>query len=207
MPDFSHEAALGGRVAGVDEVGRGPLAGPVIAAAVVLDPSQLPAELLDAIDDSKRLKAERRTAIAQALMHHARAGRGVEAAIAGASSTEIARLNILQATFLAMRRAVARLPRAPDRLLIDGKAVPPAMPCPVTMLVGGDGKALSIAAASILAKVLRDGLMERLDRRYPDYGWARNAGYGTAEHRAAIVRIGATPHHRLGFGPLLTAIN
>ncbi len=200
MPDFFHEWRIGGLVAGVDEVGRGPLAGPVVAAAAILPPG-LPEWLLAMIDDSKKLKPARRVAVLAALYEH-----GAEIALAAASVREIQLLNILQASLLAMRRAIIRLPRTPDHVLVDGNKVPGCgIPC--TILVGGDGISLSIAAASIAAKVLRDGLMLRLDMRYPGYGWANNAGYAAATHRAAILKLGATPHHRIGFGPLLQGLN
>jgi ribonuclease HII len=196
MPDFSYELRIGGVVAGVDEVGRGPLAGPVVAAAAIL-PDNLPDALLNMIDDSKKLNAARRVLVLAGLYEY-----GAEIALAAASVAEISRLNILQASFLAMRRAIARLPRVPVHVLVDGNKVPGcAIPC--TAIVGGDGISFSIAAASIAAKVLRDGLMGRLDARYPGYGWARNAGYAAAAHRAAIMALGPTKHHRMGFGPLL----
>ena len=194
MPDFTREAAHGGRVAGVDEAGRGPLAGPVIAAAVVF-PGGVPESLAPLLDDSKRLSAAQRERALAAM----RASGAAEIAVAAASVTEIARLNVLRASLLAMRRAVARLPTPPDLALVDGNQ-PPSLPCPVRCVVGGDGLSLSIAAASIAAKVTRDGLMAQLDRRHPGYGWARNAGYGTAAHREALRRLGATAHHRSGFG-------
>lgn len=196
MPDFTHERRLGGRVAGVDEVGRGPLAGPVVAAAAILPPN-LPAAVVALIDDSKRLTPPRRAAALSALL-----GAGAEIAVAAASVTEIARLNILQASLLAMRRAVARLTNLPDHVLVDG-VIAPDLPIPCTPLVGGDGLSLSVAAASIAAKLARDRTMARLGARYPDYGWARNAGYATNLHRNAIISLGPTPHHRRGFGPLL----
>ncbi len=196
MPDFSHERVLGGVVAGVDEVGRGPLAGPVMAAAAVLPPD-LPAQIAAMVDDSKRLSAARREAALAALI-----GAGADIAVAAASVAEIEEMNILRASLLAMRRAVARLRVWPDRVLVDGK-IGPDLPIPCQCLVGGDSLSLSIAAASIAAKVVRDRAMERLARRYPGYGWERNAGYGTASHRAAIVSLGVTAHHRRGFGPLL----
>lgn len=199
MPDFSHEARIGGRVAGVDEVGRGPLAGPVVAAAVVL-PASLPAEVVALIDDSKKLTAARREHALVALGAY-----GAEIAVAAASVVEIHRLNILHASLLAMRRAVARLDRAPDHVLVDGNALP-ALSVPCTSLVGGDAISVSVAAASIVAKVVRDRVMARLDCRYPGFGWRRNAGYGTEEHRRAIVSLGPTPHHRRGFGPLLRSL-
>lgn len=193
-PDFSHEAAHGGRVAGVDEVGRGPLAGPVLAAAVVF-PHGVPDALAPLLDDSKRLTATQRERALDALLACGMA----EIAVAAASVAEIARLNILGAALLAMRRAIARLPSPPDLALVDGNRLP-ALPCPARALVGGDGLSLSIAAASIAAKVMRDRLMARLDGRYPGYGWAANAGYGTAGHRAALSCLGPTRHHRAGFG-------
>ncbi|CAP57306.1 ribonuclease HII [Gluconacetobacter diazotrophicus] len=194
MPDYTREMQHGGRVAGVDEVGRGPLAGPVVAAAVMFD-SGVPRRLVTQLDDSKKLTEAARLR-AYAALH---AARGVHIAVAAASVSEIARLNILRAAFLAMRRAVARLPHQPDMVLVDGNAAPD-FGCPAQCVVGGDGESLSIAAASIVAKVVRDRLMARLSCRWPGYGWERNAGYGTAEHRAALCRAGTTPHHREAFG-------
>ena len=197
-PDLSAEAGQG-RVAGIDEAGRGPLAGPVVAAAVVF--RQAPPRALAAlIDDSKRLKPVQREAAFVALRDAARAG-VLECGIGAASAVEIGRVNILRATHLAMTRAVARLPALPDLALVDGNQAPP-LACPVRCLVGGDALSLSIAAASILAKVLRDRAMMRLDPRWPGYGFARHAGYPTAAHREALARLGPTPHHRRGFGPV-----
>jgi ribonuclease HII len=197
-PDLSAEAGQG-RVAGVDEAGRGPLAGPVVAAAVVfLQPPQR--GLVALIDDSKRLKAAQREAAFAALREAAAAG-VVECGIGAASATEIGRVNILRATHLAMARAVARLPALPDLALVDGNQAP-LLPCPVRCLVGGDALSLSIAAASILAKVVRDRAMARLDPRWPGYGFARHAGYPTAAHLAALRSLGPCPHHRRGFGPV-----
>jgi ribonuclease HII len=194
MPTFRLERQAGGLVAGVDEVGRGPLAGPVLAAAVVF-PGGVPRRLAAMIDDSKRLTAEERLAAFAAIRASGRAEIGVGAA----SVAEIGRLNILQAALLAMRRAVARLPRRPDLALVDGNR-PPDLPCAVRCVVGGDGLSLSIAAASIVAKVLRDRAMTRLSARFPGYGWDANAGYATEAHRAALRRLGPTSHHRPGFG-------
>lgn len=194
MPDRRIEREHGGRVAGVDEAGRGPLAGPVLAAAVVL-PRRLPAGLAALIDDSKKLDATARQDAFAAL----RAARGVEIAVGAASVAEIARLNILRAALLAMHRAVARLPAAPDLALVDGNQ-PPPLACAVRCVVDGDALCLSIAAASIVAKVLRDRAMTRLAARWPGYGWDSNAGYATAAHREALRRLGPTRHHRAGFG-------
>ncbi|MGY6549333.1 MAG: ribonuclease HII [Roseinatronobacter sp.] len=196
IPDFTLETTLqraGARVVvGVDEVGRGPLAGPVTAAAVWLDPACLPAGLRD----SKRLGAAARAQLAAQLPTIAEIG------IGHASPAEIDTLNILQATFLAMQRAIAALPRAPDHLLIDGNRLPRDLPCPATAVVRGDATVLSIAAASIMAKVTRDRIMQDLDRRHPGYGWAENAGYPTKRHKNAIADLGVTPEHRRSFAPI-----
>lgn len=187
------ERAAGGRVAGVDEVGRGPLAGPVVAAAVVLPP-RVTRALLALLDDSKRLTPAQRQTAYDAL----RANSSVEIAIGAASVTEVARLNILHASLLAMRRAVARLRDPPDLALIDGNR-PPRLNCPVQCVIGGDGLSASIAAASIVAKVTRDRAMVRLAVRFPGYGWAENVGYATPGHRAALQALGPTHHHRADF--------
>ncbi len=194
MPHFQLETRAGGRVAGVDEVGRGPLAGPVFAAAVVF-PAGVPEALAPLIDDSKRLDSARRRAVARALRQSGAAQIGVGAV----SVTEINQINILQASLLAMRRAVLRLPCLPDLVLVDGMQ-PFAVPCPVQCVAGGDQISLSIAAASIVAKVLRDAGMQRLAARWPGYGWEHNAGYGTQFHRDALRRLGPTQHHRAAFG-------
>jgi ribonuclease HII len=196
MPNFDLEKQAGGRVAGVDEAGRGPLAGPVVAGAVVF-PRGVPPALAALLDDSKKLSAARRETAYAALLTCPDAEIGVGAA----SVAEISRLNILGASLLAMRRAVLRLPVPPVLALIDGNR-PPGLDCPTQCVVGGDGKSLSIAAASIVAKVIRDRTMARLAVRYPEYGWDGNAGYPTAAHRAVLARLGATRHHRPGFGPV-----
>src|ERR1700748_467769 len=177
MPSLKMERAAGGRVAGVDEAGRGPLAGPVVAAAVGLGP-WVTSELADMVDDSKKLTADQRLAAFLALRSSA-----AEIGIGAASVSEILRLNILHASMLAMRRAVARLAVAPDLALVDGN-YPPKLDCAVQCVVGGDGLCLSIAAASIIAKVVRDRGMRRLAVRWPGYGWESNVGYATETHRA-----------------------
>jgi ribonuclease HII len=194
MVDFALEQAAFGRVAGVDEAGRGPLAGPVVAAAVVFAIG-VPRSLAGLIDDSKRLTPLQREVAYRAL----RDSPGVEIGVGAASVTEVLRLNILRASLLAMRRAVYRLPNPPDLALVDGNQ-PPLLDCPARCVIGGDGLSLSIAAASIVAKVVRDRLMARLAIRCPGYGWEQNAGYPTAAHRAALCRLGPTRHHRTGFG-------
>jgi len=191
VPDFRIEQGCRGPVCGIDEAGRGPWAGPVVAAAVILDPATLP----PGIDDSKKLSAARRDLLFATICATAQVG------IGAASVADIERLNILGATLLAMRRAVAALPLAPAHALVDGTHCPP-LPCPATAVVGGDARSLSIAAASIIAKVVRDRAMTRLDRRYPAYAWAANKGYGTAAHQAGLRTAGISPHHRLGFAPL-----
>lgn len=193
MPNFALEKAAGGRVAGVDEVGRGPLAGPVVAAAVVF-PAGVPRKLAVLLDDSKKLNAAQRQTAFAALYASGRA----EIAVAAASVAEINRLNILHAAMLAMCRAVARLPAPPDLALVDGN-VAPALLCPVRCVVGGDAQCLSIAAASIVAKVVRDRAMARLATRWPGYGWETNVGYATEFHREALLRLGPTRHHRPTF--------
>ena len=194
-PDLSLEDAAGGRVAGVDEAGRGPWAGPVVAAAVVFSAGSPPPHLRAMITDSKLLTAEHRAALQPAILAHANTAVGL------ASVAEIDSMNILQATLLAMRRAVARLTHMPDLALVDGNRAP-SLPCPVRTVVGGDRLSLSIAAASIVAKVARDRLMARLALDHPGYGWERNAGYGTAEHRAGLARLGPCLHHRRSFRPI-----
>lgn len=197
-PDDGDAEAMGWparRIAGVDEVGRGPLAGPVVAAAVIL-PADLPASIADRLADSKTLSAATRVSIAADLADLA------VTAIAAVPVAEIDRLNILQASLLAMTRAIAALRPAAEGVLIDGNQTPRGLALPCRALVKGDGRSRAVAAASILAKVHRDGLMADLDRRYPGYGWATNAGYGTAEHRAAILRLGITPEHRRSFRPV-----
>ncbi len=195
MPDFAFEAALGGRVAGIDEAGRGPWAGPVVAAAVVLDPTRMPGPLVAGLDDSKKLKKPDRERMFDLVVSQAEVGVGA------AGVAEIDALNILEATFLAMRRALAALPVRPDHALIDGNRAP-ALDIPHRCLVGGDGRALSIAAASIVAKVTRDRIMVQLAGECPHYGWECNAGYGTRQHGEALRAHGVTRHHRRSFAPV-----
>jgi len=194
VPDLALEAAEGGVCAGIDEVGRGPLAGPVVAAAVVI-PAGFPADLAAVIDDSKRLSPATRTDLATAIRAHA------PAALGFASVEAIDRVNILQATFLAMAEALAGLDAVPDVALVDGNR-PPPLPCRVRTVVGGDGRSLSIAAASIVAKVARDAMMVELAETFPGYGWETNMGYGSKAHLDALGRLGVTPHHRRTFAPV-----
>ncbi len=184
-------------IAGVDEAGRGPWAGPVVAGAAVLEPGAVPDELLAQLDDSKKLKAALRADLFTRLLETP----GIHLGMGQASVAEIDRHNILQATMMAMGRAVEALPATPDMALVDGNREP-VMPCAVKTVIKGDGKSLSIAAASIVAKETRDGIMADLAAAHPGYGWETNAGYGTAQHQAALSELGVTPHHRRSFKPI-----
>ncbi len=177
---------------GVDEVGRGPLAGPVTAAAVVLDPGNIP----EGLNDSKKLTAKRRAALFDTIMTCA------DVSVAHASVEEIDEINILRASHLAMLRAVDGLARRPDHLLIDGNMIPTGTRIPALAVVKGDARSLSIAAASIVAKITRDRIMMDLAQQFPGYGWETNAGYPSKSHKAALQNLGVTPHHRRSFRPV-----
>ncbi|CAA6605151.1 Ribonuclease HII [Rhodospirillaceae bacterium LM-1] len=201
MPDFSLEQAAKGIVAGIDEAGRGPWAGPVVAGAAILDRQRIPADIANRLDDSKKLSPAKREALFALLTQ----GDWALIGIGMASPAEIDSLNILQATYLAMRRALDALGVKADLALVDGNR-PPPLPCKVQTVVKGDGLSLSIAAASIAAKVTRDRLMTDLSLRYPGYGWESNAGYGTAQHQAALAQLGVTPEHRRSFAPVAALV-
>ena len=196
MPDFSFETKVVDQgytaISGVDEVGRGPLCGPVTAAAVILDPDHIP----DDLRDSKKLTDRKRRMLFTQIMETAMVG------VAHASVAEIDEINILQASHLAMVRAIENLPEPADFALIDGNRAPKNLKIPSTCVVKGDDRSLSIAAASIVAKITRDDLMQELDAQYPEYGWAKNAGYPTKEHLVALKSLGITPHHRRSFKPV-----
>ncbi|MFK7750976.1 MAG: ribonuclease HII [Sedimentitalea sp.] len=196
MPDYSFERDLRKkgfvRIAGVDEVGRGPLAGPVTAAAVILKPRSIPKGL----NDSKKLSMKARVRLAEMIHNKA------EVAIAHASVDEIEHLNILRASHLAMARAVAALQPQPDFLLIDGKILPRDLALPALAVVRGDARSASIAAASIVAKICRDNVMVDLAQQHPGYGWETNMGYPSKSHRLALENLGVTPHHRRSFKPV-----
>jgi len=196
QPDYSleREAQRQGfiRIAGVDEVGRGPLAGPVTAAAVILNPDDYP----DTLNDSKALSARRRETLAAELEQSA------AISIAHASVAEIDEHNILRASHIAMLRAVAGLPEQPDFLLIDGNLLPNGLTLPARAVVKGDARSVSIAAASIVAKICRDRIMVDLAQQHPGYGWETNAGYPSKSHRLALQNLGVTPHHRRSFKPV-----
>ena len=207
MPSFRYELVCEAKgsmkIAGIDEVGRGPLAGPVVAAIALIDRGAAKRKLLKLIDDSKKLELEDREAAYDAMI----ASGIVRFAVGEASVEEIDRINILQATYLAMRRALLALagltdPVMPDMVLIDGNRLPPQLGCPAETIVGGDGHSYSIAAASIFAKVTRDRYMTRLAETFPGYGWETNRGYGTGQHLTALEKLGPTPHHRMSFAPV-----
>jgi ribonuclease HII len=204
MPDFAIERGCQGIVCGVDEAGRGPLAGPVVAAAVVLDMRRFPKSLREELDDSKVLASDRRESCYRTLWRCT--GRGAARIGVGAASVrEIDGINILRASLLAMARAVAALEVRPDTALVDGDIAPPVA-CAVRTVIKGDAQSFSIAAASVVAKVTRDRIMRALARRYPGYRWETNVGYATAEHSAALRRLGPTPHHRRSFAPVRLAL-
>lgn len=192
--DFEDHLRLSGahRIAGVDEAGRGPLAGPVVAAAVVLDLASVP----EGLNDSKLLTAKKRSALFEMILTCAEVGVGL------ASVAEIDEFNILRASHLAMNRAIAELDVAPDHVLIDGNLVPRDLILSATAVVKGDSLSLSIAAASIVAKTRRDAIMWDLAQQYPGYGWERNQGYPTKCHKEALRNLGVTPHHRRSFKPV-----
>jgi len=198
-PDFSLEDAARAEgfvtIAGIDEAGRGPWVGPVVAAAVILDRATMTDELLGGLNDSKKLTAKKREALFSLLPGCARIGVGQ------ASVDEIDRDNILAATMSAMARAVVELGAPPDLALVDGNRAP-ELACPARCEIKGDGRSLSIAAASIIAKVTRDRIMAELAYLCPGYGWERNAGYGTAQHQAGLKSLGVTIHHRKSFAPI-----
>lgn len=191
-PDFRFETdAPAGPVCGVDEVGRGPWAGPVVTAAVILDPNTAP----EGLNDSKKLSRSKREMLFEQLQE-------TPHAIGIASVEEIDQLNILGATYLAMRRAITALPLKPGFALIDGNRIPHDLPCPAWAIVKGDALSASIAAASIIAKVTRDRVMADLAQDFPGYGWETNVGYGVPAHREGLIRLGVTPHHRRSFKPI-----
>jgi ribonuclease HII len=204
MPNFAIERRYTGLVCGLDEAGRGPLAGPVVAAAVVLDPRRFPKLLRSELDDSKVLTIEQRKDCYRALRRCADRGTAW-IGIGAASANEIDRINILRAALLAMARAVAVLGVRPDTALVDGEIAPP-LACAVQTVVKGDALSFSIAAASVVAKVTRDRIMKSLAPRYPGYGWETNVGYATREHGEAIRRLGITRHHRRSFAPVRLAV-
>jgi len=204
VPDFSIEDSARSKgyffIAGVDEAGRGSWAGPVVAGAVILEADKLIPPLRSELDDSKKLTARKRQMLFEILPTCALIGVGI------ADVNEIDRLNILEASFLAMARAISDLPRKPGYVIVDGNKVPD-LPCPSEYVVKGDSRSLSIAAASIVAKVTRDNIMVKMAKTYTGYGWERNAGYGTQEHKVALERLGVTEHHRKSYAPIIKILS
>ncbi|MFK5998201.1 MAG: ribonuclease HII [Rhodobacterales bacterium] len=195
MPDYKREQELlktYAAIAGVDEVGRGPWAGPVTACAVILDPANIP----DGLNDSKKLSPKAREHLYVQIIQTS------DVCIAHVPVEDIDRINILQASLLAMEKAVAGLVTPADYALIDGNKTPQNLTCPSETIVKGDGKSASIAAASIVAKVTRDRMMVALSQQFPGYGWETNAGYGTKQHQEGLKALGVTPHHRRSFKPI-----
>jgi ribonuclease HII len=198
VPDFTIENKYKDKhvIVGIDEAGRGPLAGPVVAGAVVFPQLKIAESLANSLDDSKKLKPKKREELYEALFaSDALIGVGM------ASAAEIDKVNILQATFLAMRRALDNIGIKADLALVDGNR-DPKLYCPAITVIKGDGLSLSIAAASIVAKVTRDRIMTKLALQYPPYGWDKNAAYGTKEHLEALAKYGPTPEHRRSFAPV-----
>ena len=195
MPDLSLEASINGTTCGIDEVGRGPLVGPVTAACVHIPKNVQDLDFWQSVTDSKKLSAKKRKELAELIKQHCPYG------IAESTVSEIDEINILQASLLAMQRAYEAMNHECDHALIDGNKSP-ELPCSTQTVIKGDTKILSIAAASIIAKVHRDQYLEELSQQYPHYGWERNAGYGTKEHLTALDTHGITPHHRASFAPI-----
>lgn len=205
MPDWSEENKCRGLIAGVDEAGRGPWAGPVVAGAVVFFNRKINPVLLNSLDDSKKLSAKKREELYKLIQTEEIAG-NLSYGIGEATAAEIDEINILQATFLAMRRAMAALKCKPDMALVDGNRIPTDFAYQCKTIVKGDAKSFSIAAASIMAKVYRDRLMAELAQKYPWYGFEKNAGYGTKAHIDGLKQHGITPEHRKSYRPIAEII-
>ena len=201
MPDFKFEDQYEGLVCGIDEAGRGPWVGNVVAGAVIVLDRNLPAELLDNLNDSKKLSKSKREYLYQLLRQAEKEGK-VKIGIGEATPQEIDENNILQATFMAMSRAVINLGVQPNMALIDGNRVPKIFPCSATSIIKGDARSYSISAASIVAKVWRDRELEKLAQKYPYYGFEHNAGYGTKDHIEGIKKYGLIPEHRKSYKPI-----
>ncbi len=206
MPDFKFEDACHGLVAGIDEAGRGPWVGPVVAGAVIFLSRDIDSFLLAHLNDSKKISIKRREELFEAIVSEAQKGK-LCYGIGSASAKEIDEINILQASFLAMRRAAENLCIKPDMALIDGNRLPKDFVCPCQCIIKGDALSYSISAASIVAKVSRDRLMRNMALKYPGYGFEKNAGYGTKDHIAGLEKYGITPEHRLSYKPIKELLN
>ncbi len=205
MPDWSEEDKCSGLIAGVDEAGRGPWVGPVVAGAVVFFNRKINPVLLNSLDDSKKLSAKKREELYKLIQTEEIAG-NLSYGIGEATAAEIDEINILQATFLAMRRAMVALKCKPNMALVDGNRTPVGFVCPCKTIVKGDAKSFSVAAASVMAKVYRDRLMAELAQKYPWYGFEKNAGYGTKAHIDGLKQYGITPEHRKSYRPIAEII-
>lgn len=206
MPNWNIENEYKGLVCGIDEAGRGPWVGPVVAGAVIFINREIEPELLNGIDDSKKLSTQKRRRLYDLLLQEEQKGH-ICCGIGEASAKEIDEQNILQATFLAMKRAVQKLKIQPSYALIDGNRLPVDFCCPCSCYIKGDSRSYSIAAASILAKVYRDNLLKNMAVKYPQYGFEKNAGYGTKEHIDALKKYGITPEHRKSYRPIRELLN
>ena len=206
MPDWKIEDTFSGSVCGIDEAGRGPWVGPVVAGAVIFLTREINPQLLTDLNDSKKLSAKKREQLYDLLLAEA-AQEHICYGIGMASAKEIDELNILQATFLAMKRATEKLKVKPQYALIDGNRLPADFPCETSCYIGGDARSFSISAASIIAKVYRDKLMAEMANAYPQYGFEKNAGYGTKEHITALQKYGITPEHRRSYKPIKEFLN
>lgn len=206
MPDWKYENKYQGLVCGIDEAGRGPWVGPVAAGAVIFLNRDVNPEILENLDDSKKLSAKKRERLYELLLKEAENG-NLTYGIGLASATEIDELNILQATFLAMSRAVQQLKLKPRIALIDGNRLPKNFICPAEYVIKGDALSYSISAASILAKVYRDNLMKEMALKFPAYGFEKNAGYGTKQHIEALKKYGITSEHRKSYRPIKEFLN
>ena len=206
MPDFELEDKFGGVVAGVDEAGRGPWVGPVVAGCVAFLNRNVDAFLLENLNDSKKLSKKKRELLYELLVKEADKG-NVLIGIGVASAAEIDDINILNASFLAMKRAMIKAKVNPDMLLIDGNRTPKNFGCRVQAVIKGDAKSYSISGASILAKVYRDRLLQDMALKYPGYGFEKNAGYGTKEHIEGLEKYGVTPEHRKSYKPIKEFLN
>lgn len=206
MPDWFYEDQCQGLTVGIDEAGRGPWAGPVVAGAVVFLKRDIHPDLQSSLNDSKKLSAKKREYLYTLLTEEQSKG-SLFCSVGLATAAEIDQFNILQATFLAMHRALDQLPCQPQMALIDGNRIPPSFPCPVQAIIKGDALSMSIAAASIMAKVYRDRLMVQLSEKYPYYGFEKNAGYGTKSHIEGLKKHGISPEHRKSFRPIAQVID
>ena len=201
MPDWNFENKFNGYVCGIDEAGRGPWVGPVVAGAVIFLTRDINPEILNNLNDSKKLSAKKREWLYDLLIAEEKSGK-LTYGVSLASSAEIDEFNILQATFLAMKRAVEKLKIKPDFALIDGNRLPKDFVCKTECIIKGDALSYSISAASILAKVYRDNLMKEMAQKYPYYGFEKNAGYGTKQHIEGLKKYGVTPEHRKSYRPI-----